>query len=194
MFKIYCNTTTTTTKECGGLQVKAAWCCGLRLCLAAPSWRRPVSTPKTFGWSAAVPPMAWYGMVCCASHHQIHQLRPASKTGTGLGAQQGCWALAIASHVHCTLTYHWHQCTLLIQILPIHFFLLFSCHWSEEEETVEDNWVRSHRVAALEKDIQPTITLGRSTFTIYHRLQYGVDRLNIGLHNCFFSALCIVQL
>ena len=64
MFKIHCNTTTTTTtKECGGLQVKAAWCCGLRLCLAAPSWRRPVSTPKTFGWSAAVPPMAWYGMV-----------------------------------------------------------------------------------------------------------------------------------
>ena len=66
MFKIYCNNNNNNNnnnKECGGLQVKAAWCCGLRLCLAAPSWRRPVSTPKTFGWSAAVPPMAWYGMV-----------------------------------------------------------------------------------------------------------------------------------
>ena len=26
------------------------------LCLAAAGWRRPVSTPKTFGWSALLPP------------------------------------------------------------------------------------------------------------------------------------------
>ena len=143
MFKFYCNTTTTTTtttKECGGLQVKAAWCCGLRLCLAAPSWRRPVSTPKTFGWSAAVPPMVWYGMVwygmvwygvlCLpppdppAQACQQNRHWPGGSTGMlGSRYRQPC-----TLYIDLSLAPLQDQCTLLIQILPIHLFLLFSCH------------------------------------------------------------------
>ena len=96
---------------------RRASCCAWRRLLchqaaqpALPSWRRPVSTPKTFGCSASPSPS-----------HQPHQLGPAaSKTGLCLGGSTALWDEDGLSPTadFCRETCHWQHCSAKETISP----------------------------------------------------------------------------